>query len=85
MQDLNFWTILSLVLLGLSTVFGSYFVVFKSKARQLYNLGKEALDVAKAAIDALEDNKITPEEVAKIKKEAVELQAAWRLLKAKKE
>ncbi len=82
-METTWFQIVSIVLLVAGTVFATAYTLVKKKARQVYNLGKEALDVAKAAIDALEDNKSTPEEVAKIKKEAQEVAVAWRLLKAK--
>ena len=85
MESLDVWTIVSLVLLIASTVFAGVWLTAKKKAKQIYNLGKEALDVAKAAIDALEDNKLTPEEVQKIKDEAVEVKAAWKLLMSREE
>ena len=83
MDSLSVWTIVSLVLLIVSTVFAGVWVTAKNKAKQVYNLGKEALDVAKAAIDALDDNKITQDEIEKIKAEALEVKAAWKLLRAK--
>lgn len=85
MENLNWIEIVSLLLLIVSTVFIGAWMTAKNKARQIYNLGKEAIDVAKAAIDALDDNKITKEEVELIKKEAQEVAAAWRILRAKTE
>lgn len=76
-------TIVSIVIGAIAALFGGFWLNAKGKLTQLYLLGKESVDVAKAAIDALEDDKITPEEVAKIKKEAEEVKEAWHKLLGK--
>jgi len=84
-MDLGFdvWTIVS-ILLGLATtVFAVQSAKIKLKINQVYLLGKESVDLARVATKALDDNKITPEEVAEIKQEASEVKTAWNNLLGK--
>ena len=78
------WTVIVSAALGLLAVIASgFFLKAKGKLKQVVTLGKEALDVAVAAVDALEDNAIDKSEVEAIKKEALELKAAWKALLGK--
>ena len=75
------WTVIVSAALGLVAVIASgFFLKAKGKLRQVVTLGKEALDVAMVAVDALEDNAIDKTEVEAIKKEALELKGAWKAL-----
>jgi len=75
------WTVIVSAALGLLAVVASgVFLKAKGKLKQAVTLGKEALDVAIAAVDALEDNAIDKAEVENIKKEALELKGAWQAL-----
>ena len=82
-MEFDFWTIATIVLGVVSTLFGVFWNKVKGKLLAAFMLAKEALDVGKAAIDALEDNKITEEEVTRIKKEAQEVKQAWHNLLGK--
>ena len=82
-MEFDFWTIVSIIIGVIATIFGVFWGKVKNKLLGAFMLAKEALDVGKAAIDALEDNKITPEEVANIKKEAQEVKEAWHNLLGK--
>lgn len=75
--------ILTLVSVGLgliATVAGGFWLKAKGKLADIKTLAKETTDLVTVAVNAIEDNKITPEEVARIKKESVEVKAAWRKL-----
>ena len=75
--------ILTLVSVGLgliATVAGGFWLKAKGKLSDIKTLAKETADLVTVAVNAIDDNKITPEEVAQIKKEAVEVKAAWRKL-----
>lgn len=75
------WTVIVSAALGLLAVIASgFFLKAKGKLKQVVTLGKEALDVAMVAVDALEDNAIDKAEVEAIKKEALELKGAWQAL-----
>jgi len=75
------WTVIVSALLGLAAVVASgFFLKAKGKLKQVVALGKEAMDVAIVAVDALEDNAIDKAEVEAIKKEALELKGAWKAL-----
>jgi len=80
MENLDVWTIISLILGVLATVFVAFWSKVKVKLSQILTAGKELLDVGSALNDALLDNKITPEEAAKIKKEWLEAKAAFKSL-----
>ncbi|GAG04703.1 unnamed protein product [marine sediment metagenome] len=78
------WTVIVSAVLGILAVVASgVFLKAKGKLRQVVTLGKEAVDVAIVAVDALEDNAIDKSEVEAIKKEALELKEAWKALLGK--
>lgn len=87
-MEFNLDTILvvvSAVLGVLAMVLGYKFTTAKGKLGQLLTLGKEGMDVISAAVKALDDNTITKDEIEGIKKEALEVRAAWRVLVGKTE
>ena len=76
-------TILTLVSVGLgliATIAGVFWGKAKGKLTAVKNLSGEIFDLVKAATDAVDDNKITKEEISRIKQEAVEVKTAWRVL-----
>ena len=73
-------TIISLVLTVVSVAFGGFWLSAKGKLGQVKNLVKEATDVITVSVGALDDDKLSAEEIAQIKKEAVEVVAAFKLL-----
>jgi hypothetical protein len=78
-------TIISLVLGVLTVVFSGFWLKSKNKLTQVKNLVKEASDVITVSVGALDDDKLSPEEIAAIKKEAVEVVAAFKALIGKAE
>ena len=82
-MELDVWTIVSAVLGVVALVAGGLWKKGKGKLLQVYNLVQEILDVVESATLALEDDKITKEEVAGIKKEASEVKTAWQKLLGK--
>ena len=72
--------IVSGVLTVAATILGVKWNGIKTKLVQIKNLGKEAIDVAVVAVDAVQDDKITKEETDAIVKEAKEVAAAFKLL-----
>ena len=77
---MDVWTIVSAVLGLVAIVGGGSYLKVKGKLGQVKNLGKEAVDVLIVAVNAVDDDKITAEEVAAIKKEAKEAAAAFKTL-----
>lgn len=75
-----FWTILSGVFAVLTTLFAGLWTKVKGKLSAFAKLVKEGLDVVNSAVDALEDDKLSKEEVTKVKKEALEFIEAWKVL-----
>lgn len=82
-MELDVWTIVSAVLVVISGLFAAFWKKGKDKILKAAKLGKEVLDVVDAATTALEDDKITKEEVELIKKEASEVKVAWKALLGK--
>lgn len=79
-------TILTLVsiVLGLgATLLGGKWLIAKNKLGQFKTVVKEGIDVVTAAIDAVEDDKITVEEINEIKMEVAEFKAAGKILLSK--
>ena len=79
-MELDVWTIVSAILAVLAGLFTAFWSKAKGKVALAYKLLRECLDVVDAATAALEDDKITKEEVEKIKKEAGEVKVAWQAL-----
>ena len=73
-------TIISLVLGVIAAVFGGFWLKAKGKLGQIKNLVKEASDVITVSVGALDDDKLSAEEIAAIKKEAAEVVAAFKIL-----
>jgi len=73
-------TIVTIVLGLVAAVASGFWLKAKGKFRQLKTLVKEGYDVVQASIDALDDDALTAEEIAGIKKEAQELVAAFKAL-----
>lgn len=67
MENLDFGTILTLVLAALSTFFGVFWGKVKGKLGQIVSLVKEIYEAAEVMEKALEDNKITSDELKSIK------------------
>ena len=84
-MDINTILVVVSAVLGIiAIVLGNRWVIAKGKLAQVADLAKEVYELVEAATSAVDDDKITPEEVDKIKQEAAELKAAWRLLFGKK-
>jgi len=73
-------TIITLIISALTIFAGGAWFKAKGKLTQVKDLGKEAVDVLIAAVNAVEDNKITQEETEIIKKEALEAASAFKRL-----
>jgi hypothetical protein len=73
-------TIISLVLGVVTVLFGGFWLKGKNKLVQIKNLVKEATDVITVSVGALDDDKLSADEIAAIKKEAKEVVAAFKVL-----
>ena len=80
MENIDFGSVLNIVLLVITTVAGGLWLKAKGKLGQLRNVAKEGLEAIEAGVDALVDDKITAEERVKLKKEFTEAWAAIKLL-----
>ena len=76
-------TIISLVLGVITVIFGGFWLKAKGKLGQIKNLVKEATDVITVSVGALDDDKLSAEEIASIKKEAAEVVVAFKILLGK--
>jgi len=75
------WTTIVSAVLGLvAVVFGGFWLKAKGKLSQVVILAKETHDLIDVAIGALEDNALDKTEVESIKKEALEVRDAWKVL-----
>lgn len=83
METTTILTIVSLVLGLAGTLLGGKWIIAKNKLKQFKTVVKEGIDVVSAAIDAVDDDKITPEEIAGIKQEVAEFKAAGKILLSK--
>lgn len=79
-MEFDFTTIATIVLGLVATVASVFWGTTKGKLSQIKTLVKEGYDVVQASIDALDDDAITKEEIASIKKEAQELVGAFKAL-----
>ncbi len=79
-MELDIWTIVSAGLGLIAAVAGGFWAKGKSKIAKIGKLAKETTDVITKLGAALEDNKITKEEVAQLKVELAEVKVAWKAL-----
>lgn len=73
-------TIISVVLGAIAALAGGFWLKAKGKLSQVRSLAKESYDLVNVAVSALDDNTLSKEEVAAIKKEAEEVKVAWKVL-----
>ena len=76
-------TIISIVLGAIAALFGGFWLKAKGKLSQIKTLAKESYDLVNVSVSALDDNTLSKEEVAAIKKEALEVKVAWKNLMGK--
>jgi len=85
METETILTVVSIVLGLIATLAGVFWGKAKGKLNQIKNLSKEVFELVQASVGAIDDDKITKEEVEKIKHEAIDVKAAWRVLVGKTE
>ncbi len=73
-------TIISAILGVIAMVAGGFWAKAKGKVGAIKNLSKEVFELVSTAVNAIEDDKITKDEVNAIKKEAEEVKAAFHAL-----
>jgi len=76
-------TIVSAIMGIVALLAGGFWLNAKGKLNQFKNVVAEGYDVIKAAVEAIDDDKIDRAEVELIKQEAAEFKAAVKLLFAK--
>lgn len=76
-------TIITLVVTVVATVFGGFWLKSKGKLAQVKTLLKEAVDIVTVAVDALDDNQVTSEEIENLKLQVSEFKAALKALLGK--
>jgi hypothetical protein len=76
-------TIISLVLTVVATIAGGFWLKAKGKLAQVKTLVKEAVDIVTVAVDALEDNAVSNEEIDNLKLQVTEFKAALKALLGK--
>lgn len=79
-MEFDVLTIISAVLGLVAVVAGAFWAKAKNKLGAVIALGTEAVELAKVAVESLDDNKIEKSEVEAIKKEAQDVKAAWENL-----
>ena len=79
-MELDIGTIITLILAVLTTFLGGFWLTAKGKIKKVINAGKELLDVGTTLSDALADNKITAEEIDRLKKEWAEAKGAVKAI-----
>ena len=75
------WSTILTIALGLiSTFLTGFWATSKGKIKAFINLGKDVFDVAEKFESAIEDEKITKQEIEEIKKELAEVKESWKVL-----
>ena len=82
-EGLDLSGIITIVLTLVTTFAGGLWLKAKGKLSKVVKLGKEAIDVASAIDDALEDDKLTKDEIKNLKKEFGDVKKAWKDLTGK--
>lgn len=78
MENLDWGSIINIVLLVITTVAGGLWLKAKGKLSQVKTAAKEGYEAIQAVVTALDDDKIDAAEQVAIKKEALE---AWVAIK----
>lgn len=78
MENIDWGSVLTIVFGALSLLGGGLYLRAKGKLGQLGKVAKEGYEAIQATVSAFEDDKLTKEEQAVIKKEALE---AWTAIK----
>jgi len=81
---MDVWTIVSVVIAAVAALFGTQWGLVKTKVSQVASLVKQTLELVNALLNALEDDKVTAEEVALLKAEANDVKVAFKVLLGKK-
>lgn len=80
MESIDWGSILSIVFGLISVIAGGVWLKAKGKLNQLKNVFKESYEALQTTVEAFDDDKLTKEEQAAIKKEALEAWGAIKLL-----
>lgn len=83
MEGFDVWTIVSAVLGLVALIAGGFWLKAKGKIGQISALIREAYEVVQKLHLALEDNKVTKEEVDGLKKELADVKLAFLKLVGK--
>lgn len=83
LENLDFGTIITVVIALLGTFAGGFWLKAKGKISKIVKLGSEAIEVATTLNKALEDDKISKEEIEQLKKESNDVKVAWKDLISK--
>jgi len=80
LANVDLGTVLTIILAGLTTFLGVFWKKAKTKITKVIDLGRQAFELMNSFENAIEDDKVTKEEIAQIKKEAADVKAAWKAL-----
>ncbi len=80
MGNLDWGSIINILLLIITTVAGGLWLRAKGKLSQLKSVAKEGYEAIQTVVNALDDDKIDAAEQVAIKKEALEAWVAIKLL-----
>jgi hypothetical protein len=78
LESLDLNTVLTIVIAVVGTFAGGFWLKAKGKLSKVVKLGSETLDVATTLSKVLEDDKVTKDEIAALKKELADVKAAWK-------
>ena len=81
---MDVWTIVSVVVAAIAALFGVQWGIVKGKISQVASLVRETLELINALLKALEDDKVSSEEVALLKSKANDVKVAFKVLLGKK-
>lgn len=79
-ESIDLGSVLSVVFALIATIAGGFWLKAKGKLSQLKDVAKEGYEAIQAVVTAVDDDKITTEEQALIKTEALEAWAAIKTL-----
>jgi divalent metal cation (Fe/Co/Zn/Cd) transporter len=79
-MEFDVWTIVSAVLGLVAVVAGGFWLKAKGKIKAAADLFKEAYEVVAKVYEVLQDDKVSKEEVAELKKEVSDVSAAFKAL-----
>lgn len=80
MENLDLGSIITIVLAGITTFLGGFWLKAKGRIKKVVDLCREVYEAGNAVNEVLEDDKITKDEIKRVKKEFKDVSDKFKAL-----